>query len=216
MAPRERDHKVLTGTLARRRGRETGWHLATAQNGFGDSAPDSGGSCPAAWLPDRRWRGWLGGARFPIQLHQCSAGARDDVRTRIAARLRSPSAGGVSHSRSLIDPVSATVWQTFVSRPASGKLAWGEDDSRWFFRPDIATDIVVTLLFRLHSKATGGVSGNRPGHFGSVDDLTEQLAHQIHCCFAAVRLSGAPFEITIRPRSDRHRRRSTDPEQTSR
>ncbi|MGD9620396.1 MAG: intein-containing recombinase RecA [Mycolicibacterium sp.] len=175
------DHKVLT---------EYGWRQAgdlrrgdrVAQPrrfaGFGDSEPISADH--ARLLGYLIGDGYVGG-KTPINFINVQQVLADDV-SRIVATL-----GCAAHPQGRIS-------LALVHRPGErngvhdlcrragiyGKLAWEKTIPDWFFKSDIAADVVGNLLFGLF-ESDGWVSRERTGALRvGYTTTSEQLAHQVH------------------------------------
>jgi recombination protein RecA len=175
------DHQVLT---------EYGWRQAgelrkgdrVAQprrfDGFGDSAPISADH--ARLLGYLIGDGYVGG-KTPVNFINVQQALLDDV-TRIAATL-----GCVTHPQGRMSlaishrPGERNGVLDLCRRAGiHGKLAWEKTIPNWFFKPDIAADVVGNLLFGL-LESDGWVSREQTGALRvGYATTSEQLAHQIH------------------------------------
>jgi recombination protein RecA len=175
------DHQVLT---------EYGWRQAgelrkgdrVAQprrfDGFGDSAPISADH--ARLLGYLIGDGYVGG-NTPVNFINVQQALLDDV-TRIAATL-----GCVTHPQGRMSlaishrPGERNGVLDLCRRAGiHGKLAWEKTIPNWFFKPDIAADVVGNLLFGL-LESDGWVSREQTGALRvGYATTSEQLAHQIH------------------------------------
>ena len=175
------DHKVLT---------EYGWRQAgelrkgdrVAQprrfDGFGDSAPISADH--ARLLGYLIGDGYVGG-KTPVNFINVQQALIDDV-TRIAATLGCSAhpqgliSLAISHRRGERNGVQDLCRRAGIH----GKLAWEKTIPNWFFKPDIAADVVGNLLFGL-LESDGWVSREQTGALRvGYTTTSEQLAHQIH------------------------------------
>ncbi len=155
--------------------------------------------CPAAWLPDRRWQGWIGWGQDSTNFINVQRALIDDV-TRIAAtaRLRPIRRGVSPRDRSSRPGERNGVAGLCPAGPVStASSRWGEDDSRWFLRRTSRARHCRQSALRPVRRRVG--EPERPGTSGRLRRLLgNSRIRFIGCLRFGVE---APFEITIRPRS---------------
>ncbi|UUO00578.1 intein-containing recombinase RecA [Mycolicibacterium novocastrense] len=175
------DHKILTEYGWRQAGElRKGDRVAQPRHfeGFGDHEPIPADH--ARLLGYLIGDGYVGG-KTPINFINVQQALIDDV-TNIAASL-----GCAAHPQGRISLAIAHrpgerngVLDLCRRAGIHGKLAWEKTIPSWFFKPDIAADIVGNLLFGL-LESDGWVSREQTGALRvGFTTTSEQLAHQIH------------------------------------